>query len=154
MKKFSIVLLAIITATIVKAQEVSFRSNREKQSAKSSLFIKESARFAPQKNFIGDVMSFRLNQAVNIEITPKTIFKGKVTAITNDAPGLQTTIMQSSEIPGLVLSVSKLEVKGEGIVYRGVMISKNHNDMLMLEKDAATGEYTWNKKQVAHMIPD
>jgi hypothetical protein len=154
MKKFSIVLLALVTATIVKAQEVSFRSNREKQSQKSQLFLKESARFAPRKNFIGEVMSYKLNDQVEVEITPKTIFKGKVTAITNDAPGLHTIIMQSSENPGLVLSLSKLEVKGEGATYRGVMISKNHVDMLMFEKDPTTGEYNWNKKQVSHMIPD
>jgi hypothetical protein len=154
MKKFSIVLLALITATTIKAQEVSFRSNREKQSQKSQLFLKESARFSSRKSFVGEVMSYKIDQQVEVEITPKTRFKGKVTAITNDAPGLQTVIMQSSEIPGLVLSLSKLEIKGEGTTYRGIMISKNHNDLLMFEKDQTTGEYVWNKKQVAHTIPD
>ncbi|MFN9710107.1 MAG: hypothetical protein ACK55K_01695 [Bacteroidota bacterium] len=154
MKKFSIVLLACFTAALVNAQEVSFRSNREKQSAKSSFFSKESARFAVRKNLINEVMSYRMNQEVNIQITPKTSFKGKVTAVTNDAPGLQTIILQSSETPGLVLSLSKIEIKGEDAIYRGVMISKNHSDLLLLEKDAVTGEYNWNKKEVAHMIPD
>jgi len=99
-------------------------------------------------------MAYRLNQQVLVQISPKTSFKGKVTAITNDAPGLQTIIMQSTETPGMVLSLSKLDIKGESTVYRGVMMSKNAGDMLMLEKDPATGEYNWNKKQVSHMIPD
>jgi hypothetical protein len=154
MKKFSIVLLACFTSALVNAQEVSFKSNREKQSGKPSLFTKESARFAVRSNFINEVLAYRVSQEVNIQITPKTNFKGKVTAITNDAPGLQTIIMESSEMQGLVLSLSKIEIKGEEPLYRGIMISKDHNDLLMLEKDAVTGTYNWNKKQVAQMIPD
>lgn len=154
MKKFSLVLMLGFAFTLTNAQEVSFRSNREKQSEKSQLFIKESARTAVRKNFVNDVMSYRLHQTVTVQISPKTSFKGKVTAITNDAPGLETIIMQSTETPGLVLSLSKLNIKGEGTVYRGVMMSKHASDMLMLEKDPATGEYNWNKKQVSHMIPD
>jgi hypothetical protein len=34
------------------------------------------------------------------------------------------------------------------------MISKKHSDMLMMEKDPVTGNYTWNKKQVSHMLAD
>ena len=154
MKKFSIVLMLSFAFTLTYAQEVSFRSNREKQSEKSQMFMKESARFAVRNNFVNEVMAYRLNQQVSVQISPKTNFKGKVTAITNDAPGLQTIIMQSTETPGQVLSLSKLDIKGEGTIYRGVMMSKNASDMLMLEKDPATGEYNWNKKQVSHMIPD
>ena len=154
MKTLSLVLLMSLATTLSFAQEVSFRSNREKQTEKSKLFIKESARFAVRNNFIPEMMNYRLNQQVEIALSPKTTFKGKVTAITHDAPGLQTIIMQSTETPGVVLSVSKLDIKGEGTTYRGVMISKNHSDLLMMEKDAKTGEYVWNKKEVAHMIPD
>lgn len=154
MKTFSLVLLLSLAASLSFAQEVSFRSNREKQTEKSKLFIKESARFAVRSQFIQEMMSYRMNQPVNIALSPKTTFKGKVTAITQDAPGLQTIIMQSTETPGLVLSISRLDVKGEGTTYRGVMISKNHSDLLMMEKDSKTGEYVWNKKEVSHMIPD
>jgi hypothetical protein len=154
MKTFSFILLMSLSATLSFAQEISFRSNREKQTEKSKLFIKESARSAVRNNFIQEMMSYRMNQQVVIAVSPKTTFKGRVSAITNDAPGLQTIIMQSTETPGLVLSLSKLDIKGEGTIYRGVMISKNHSDMLMLEKDSQTGEYVWNKKEVSHMIPD
>jgi hypothetical protein len=154
MKTLSLVLLMSLSATLSFAQEISFRSNREKQTEKSKLFIKESARIAVRNNFIAEMINYRMNQQVEIAVTPKTTFKGKVSAITNDAPGLQTIIMQSTETPGLVLSISKLDIKGEGTIYRGIMISKNHSDMLMLEKDTETGEYVWNKKEVAHAIPD
>jgi hypothetical protein len=154
MKTLSLVLLMSLSATLTFAQDVSFRSNREKQTQKTKLFIGESSRFAVRKSLPRELMNYQLNQQVEVAISSKTTFKGKVTAITNDAPGLQTIIMQSSETPGLVLSISKLDIQGEGTTYRGVLISKNHSDLLMMEKDSKTGEYIWSKKEVAHMIPD
>jgi hypothetical protein len=62
--------------------------------------------------------------------------------------------MKSTETPGLVLSLSRLEIAGEGVTYRGMMMGTGYSDMLMLEKDPATGSYVWNKKEIAHMIPD
>jgi hypothetical protein len=35
-----------------------------------------------------------------------------------------------------------------------MMMGTGYSDMLMLEKDPATGSYVWNKKEIAHMIPD
>jgi hypothetical protein len=154
MKKLSIVMLACFTLTLANAQEATFRSNRIKQFEKSQLFAKSSARLNVQHNFLHEIMSYKEGQEVVVQVSPEILFKGKVGAITHDAPELTTVIMQSSEIPGLVLSVSKIEVKGEGVVYRGIMTSKHHSDMLMMEKNPATGEYVWNKKAVAHMIPD
>lgn len=102
---------------------------------------------------MSEVMSYQVNQDVNVQISGQTDFKGKVTAITHDAPGLTTVIMRSSEIAGLVFSVSRLEHEG-GVIYRGVMLSKGHRDMMMLEQDEASNDYVWNKKEVAHMIAD
>jgi hypothetical protein len=53
-----------------------------------------------------------------------------------------------------VLSISKIEVNGAEPVYRGIMISKDHSDLMMLEKDTQSGKYVWNKKPVANVIPD
>jgi hypothetical protein len=154
MKTLPFVLLLCLAGYFTSAQDITFRSNREKQLYKPQLFVKEAARLSVRQNFINEMLTLRLNQQVTIQVTPKTNFKGRVSAIKNEVPGLQTYILQSSEIPGLVLSISKLEKNGEAPVYRGIMISKDHSDMLMLEKDIQTGEYVWNKKQVAHVIPD
>ena len=153
MKKLSVILILLIAAVAGNAQEVSFRSNRMKQNEKTRLFNLESARIKSKTSLMSEVMSYQLNQEVNIQISGQTDFKGKVTAITNDAPGLTTVIMKSSEIAGLVFSVSRLEYEGN-VTYRGVMLSRGHSDMMMLEQDETTNDYVWNKKEVAHMIAD
>jgi hypothetical protein len=153
MKKLSIILLILIAAKVSNAQAVSFRSNRMKQVEKTRLFNLESARFKSKTSFMSEAMSYQVNQEVTLEISGQTGFKGKVTAITHDAPGLTTVIMKSSEIAGLVLSISRLETEGS-VTYRGVMLSKGHSDMMMLEQDEVSNDYVWNKKEVAHMIAD
>ncbi|MBU6157707.1 MAG: hypothetical protein KGP35_01635 [Bacteroidetes bacterium] len=153
MKKFSVILFLLIAAGVSNAQEISFRSNRMKLSDKTKLFNLESARFKSKVSMMSEVMSYQLNQEVRLQISSKTSFKGKVTAITNDAPGLTTVIMKSSEIAGLVFSVSRLEHEGN-VTYRGVMLSKGHSDMMLLEQDEINNDYVWNKKEVSHMIAD
>ena len=154
MKKFSTLLIACFIASLTNAQDVIFKSNHQRQSEKSQLFARSSARVSVKKSFVDDVMSYREGEQVSVQVSPEILFKGKVSAITHDAPELTTVIMQSSEIPGLVLSISRIEIKGEGTTYRGIMTSKNHSDMLLMEKNNATGEFVWNKKTVAHVIPD
>jgi hypothetical protein len=147
-------MLACFIATLANAQEAIFKSNRVKQKNKTQLFARSSARLNIQNNFIQEVMSYKAGQQVTLQVSNDLLFKGVVSAITHDAPELTTVIMRSTETPGLVLSVSKLEIRGAGVTYRGIMTSKNHSDMFMMEKNMATGEYVWNKKEVAHMIPD
>ncbi len=154
MKKLSIVMLACFVANLANAQEAIFKSNRQKQNEKSQLFARSTARLNVDKSFVDEVMSLEEGQQITMQVSPEITFKGKVGAITHDAPELTTVIMQSSEIPGLVLSVSRIEIRGESTIYRGIMTSKNHSDMLIMEKNESTGEYVWNKKTVAHMIPD
>jgi hypothetical protein len=154
MKKLQFALLLCLSATLSFAQDVHFKSGREKSSNKPQLFAKEPARISVKADFFNKVLSFKVDQRVTVAVASTVSFSGKVTAITHDAPGLETIIMQSTETPGLVLSLSKVNIPGEGIQYRGIMMSKGHSDMLMLEKDMVTGNYVWNKKSVAHMIPD
>jgi hypothetical protein len=154
MKKLSIALLFSFATAFAFSQDLHFKSGKEKQQNKPQLFAKEASRFSVRPEFFNQMLSSRVQQQVAITITPKTVFRGTVTAITHDAPGLETIIMKSTETPGLVLSLSRLEIAGEGVTYRGMMMGTGYSDMLMLEKDPATGSYVWNKKEIAHMIPD
>jgi hypothetical protein len=154
MKTLSIALLFVLAATTTFSQDLHFKSGKEKNQNKPQLFAKESSRFSAGPEFFNQILSGRLQQQLTVRLTSKTTFRGKVTSITHDAPGLETITLKSTETPGLVLSLSRVEIPGEGVVFRGMMMSAGHSDMLMLEKDAVTGQYLWNKKQVAHMIPD
>ena len=154
MKQLVLVLALSILSTYSFSQEVRFESGRQKHDGKSSMFGNVNSRFAPSQTFINDVMNFRLNQQVDLFITNGLRFKGQVTSITNDAPGLTTVTIQSTDRPGLLLSISKTTLPDQTIAYRGIMISKKHSDMLIMERDAVTGNYAWNKKQVSHMLAD
>jgi hypothetical protein len=154
MKTLQFVLLLSLFTNLTFAQGVHFASGREKNSNKPQMFANEPTRSSVKPDFFNKLLSNKVNDQVTIAVTSTTSFTGKVTAITKDAPGLETMIIQSTDVAGLVLSVSKTLIPGEGITYRGVMMSKDHNDMLVLEKDPVTGSYMWNKKSVAHMIPD
>lgn len=136
------------------SQELQFESGRQKNDKKPELFHNMSVKSRVSSSFINDVMSFQLKQQVNIAVGNGFLFNGKVTAITNDAPGLTTISIQSSDVKDMVLSLSQLVLPDQTIMYRGIVISKNHSDMLIFEKDPVTGEYIWNKKTVSQMIAD
>ena len=154
MKKLLFAILFCNFAFLSFSQELQFASGREKHDSKPQLFQGVSAKFSYKVSLIDEVISYRLQQDIVIGLTPDLSFTGKVSSITNDAPGLTTITIQSSENGGQVLSFSKLVLPDQSIIYRGLVQSKNHSDMLMLEKDPVTGLYNWNKKQVSHLLSD
>ena len=154
MKKLVFVLAFCTLSIFSFSQEQQFQSGREKHDGKPSMFTNVSSRFAPSQTFINDVMNARLNETIDLVITNGFRFKGEVTAITSDAPGLTTVTVESKDRSGLILSISRTTLPDRSVVYRGIMLSQKHSDMLMMEKDAVTGSYNWNRKQVSHMIAD
>ncbi len=154
MKKLFIVLLCSTFSSLSYSQEQKFESGRQKHDGKPAMFNTVSSRFATSQNFIADVMNYRLNQHVDVAVTNGFRFKGEVTAITSDAPGLTTVTIQSTDRPGLLLSISKITLPDQTTTYRGIIIGKKNSDMLMMEKDPVTGNYNWNKKQVSNMLAD
>ncbi len=154
MKKL-VIALAFCTLSIFSfSQELKFESGRQKHDGKPAMFNNVASRFAPSQSFIGDVMNARLNEKVDLVVTNGFRFKGEVTAISNDAPGLTTVTLQSTDRPGLLLSISRVTLSDKSVTYRGIMLSQKHSDMLMMEKDPVTGSYNWNRKQVSNMIAD
>ena len=154
MKKLVFVLVCSTFSILSYSQELKFESGRQKHDGKPAMFNTVASRFAPSQNFINDVMNYRLNQQVDLVVTNGFRFKGEVTAITSDAPGLTTVTIQSTDRPGLLLSISKTTLPDQTVTYRGIMLSKKHSDMLMMEKDPVTGNYNWNKHQVSNMLAD
>lgn len=154
MKKLVFVLAFCTLSIFSFSQEQQFQSGREKHDGKPSMFSNVASRFAPSQTFINDVMNARLNETIDLVITNGFRFKGEVTAISSDAPGLTTVTVQSKDRSGLILSISKTTLPDRSVIYRGIILSQKHSDMLMMEQDPVTGSYNWNKKQVSHMIAD
>ncbi|MBY0478097.1 MAG: hypothetical protein K2Q24_10655 [Chitinophagaceae bacterium] len=154
MKTLILAVLFCSSAFISFSQDLQFESGRSKNDSKPKLFAELTEKFALTSTFIDEVMSYQLKQPVEVTVNPKLIFKGRVTAINNDAPGLTTISIQSSEKQGLILSLSKLVLPDQTVVYRGIILSNSNSDLLMLDRDAATGNYVWIKKQVSQLIAD
>lgn len=154
MKQLVLLLLSCSITFYTFSQEVKFESGKAKHDKKPKLFNGTSNRFAATASFIEEVMNAPLQSNAAVLITPGFVFKGKVTSVTSDAPGLTTVTIQSSDVQGAILSLSRITLENKEIVYRGVVMSKNHSDMLMLEKDPVTGIYNWNKKEVSNLLAD
>lgn len=154
MKKLLLAILVCNSAFLSFAQDIQFTSGREKHEGKPQMFTGISQRNSGSPVAVEDIMNFQLKQQVEITVTPGFKFKGTVSAVSNDAPGLTTVTVQSSETKGLLLSVSRLMLADKTVSYRGIVTSTKHSDMLMLEQDPVTGYYNWNKKQVSHMLSD
>lgn len=154
MKKLFFVLLFCTSAFLSFSQELQFESGRTKHDVKPQLFAGLSEKFTLTPTFIDEVMNLQAKQLVEVIVNSRLVVKGKVSSINNDVPGLTTVSIQSSETDGLVLSLSRIILPDQTIVYRGIILSKGHSDLLILEKDPVTGNYNWIKKQVSQLIAD
>lgn len=155
MKKLFFILLLSLSISVSFAQEdVTFSSGRDKHDGKPQLFTNLSSKFSLKVGLVDEIMNSRLNQPVTLLITEGLVFNGKILSRTSDAPGLETITIESNEKQGFLFTLSKTTIPGEGIVYRGLLISRNHSDMVVLEKNAITGVYEWTKKTVSQMIAD
>ncbi len=140
MKKLFFILLLSLSVSVSFAQEdIKFSSGRDKHDGKPQLFTNFSPKFSVRTGLIDEIMSSRLNQPVSLLITEGFVFNGKVLSKTSEAPGLETVTIESNEKQGLLFTLSKTTIPGEGIVYRGLLISRNHSDRVVLEKDPITG---------------
>jgi hypothetical protein len=155
MKKliFSSLLLFACT-TISFSQDYAFQSGREKNDGKPQLFQNIAQKFAVKTNFIDDVMNVTAKQTVLFSVTDGLEFKGTVSSKLNDQQGLTTVTIQSADVSGLFLTLSKVVMPDQSVVYRGIMMSKSHSDILVLDKDPITGNYNWSKMKLSMLLPD
>lgn len=97
MKKLLFAILFCNFAFLSFSQDVKFASGREKHDSKPQLFQNVLSKFSFKVSQIDEVMNYRHHQNVEIDLTPGLLFAGSVSSITNDAPGLTTITIQSSE---------------------------------------------------------
>ncbi len=154
MKKLFFSLLLCACASFSFSQDYQFQSGREKYDGKPQLFQNIAQKFPVKTNFIDEVMSATTKEAVVFSVTDGLAFKGTVSSKLNESQGLTTVTIQSSEINDLFLTVSKVVMPDQSVVYRGILMSKSHSDILVLDKDPVTGNYNWNKMKLSMLLPD
>lgn len=136
------------------SQPLIFQSAKERNVNKPQLFIKDSIRSLFNEGYIEDILSMSINEDVEIELTKHTIFKGSVISIHNYPTNIVTMSLRSHNVDSLILIVSKVTIMPGQVVYRSLLMSNSHKDILILEKDNHDEKYYWIRKEVADLIPD
>lgn len=154
MKKLFFSLVLCACAFISFSQDYQFQSGREKYDSKPQLFQNVAQKFAVKTNLIDDIMNVTAKETVILPVTDGFSFKGTVSSKSTESQGLTTVTIQSSEINDLFFTLSKVVMPDQSVVYRGMIVSKSHSDVLVLDKDPVTGNYNWNKMKLSMLIPD
>lgn len=156
MKKISFILLMClsVSAVTMAQDEIKFPSGREKHDGKPQYFANLSPKFSVKNGFVNELLNAKLNDQLNIVVTECFVFNGKVTSKTNEGNGLETITIESHQKKGLLLSVSRYIKPDGSIEYMGIITSREISDIIMMEKDAITGNYQWTRKNVSQMILD
>ena len=156
MKKILFILLMCLSVSAAtKAQdEIKFPSGHEKHDGKPQYFAHLSPKFSVKNGFVNDLLNAKLNDHVNVVVTEGFVFNGKVVSKTNEGNGLETITLESNQKKGLLLSVSRYARLNGSVDYMGVITSREISDIIMMEKDAITGNYHWTRKNLSQMILD
>lgn len=152
MKKVYLFLTLLIAATLSFSQSTEFKSAREKNEHKPELFVHDAKFIKINNSFFNKVFSTKLGDTLELELTPNITINGKVIgAVYTDDFDIVSIICLNT--PGLRLLMSHKHFDSEE-EYFGFTICTNHKDGLKLERDSATGNYQWVKKEMAEIIPD
>ncbi len=156
MKKIFFFLLMCLSVSIVTTaqSEINFPSGREKHDRKPQLFAHLSQRFSVKAGFVNDLMNLKINDPLNVVVTEGFAFNGKIISKTSEGNGLETIIAESQHRKGLLLSVSRYTKPDGSIEYSGIITSRDISDIILMEKDAITGNYQWTRKNISQMIVD
>lgn len=144
MKKL-ITVLFIILSSFSFSQEFQSRKDRDKN--KPELFTKDSVLSKLQPTFIEQISNVERHDIVSLRITKYTKLEGIVTRVIKTDNLISITI-NSLELNGLILIYSDNKLESGEHIYRAMLMSKNHKDVLILENSY------WHKKEMSDLIPD
>jgi hypothetical protein len=154
MKLFNLILICFLFYFQCFSQSIVFQSAKERNANKPQLFIKDSIKALFNEEYIEDILSMSLDEDVEIELTKHTTFKGRVILIHNTSTDVVTMSLKSHNVDSLTLILSRVTVIPDEVIYRCLLMSNTHKDVLVLEKDKHDGKYYWTRKEVADLIPD
>ncbi|RTL58445.1 MAG: hypothetical protein EKK37_08900 [Sphingobacteriales bacterium] len=134
------------------SQEINFRSAKEKEVNKKTLFSSAAERISITTNQIQNLFSLPTGKGTSIRFAGNLQLVGQV--VTNEQqPNLQTFTMKCTNYPGALLTISKVTLQDGSVMYTGAILNHQSKDIIMLEKDDA-GNYAWQKKNLSELIQD
>lgn len=154
MKNMYLTMALLVCALVGVAQELQFPSGKEKHDAKPVKFhgIPHNQRFIADNAGLQRIMGYQTAQKVTIPVAAGYVFKGVVIGRQQQTPDLFTVTIRSTEDENLMLSLSRVMINGQP-VFRGIIISKQNSDLMMLEPDDA-GNHFWNLVKVSSLLAD
>lgn len=134
------------------SQEVSFRSAKEKNANKKSLFANVAERTSADFNLMQNLFDLKTGEGTTIKLSDNLQLVGHVVMKENEA-SLQTITMQCTNFPGAVFTLSKVTREDGTVSYTGAIMNHQNKDVIFLEKDG-NGSYAWTKKNLSDLIQD
>jgi hypothetical protein len=134
------------------SQEISFRSAREKNNDKPSLFTNVAERTAADVNLMQNLFMYKTGQGVTVKFTDNLQLNGRV-VMTEQETKLQSVTIRCTNFPNALLTLSKVTLEDGTVQYTGAILNNQHKDVISLEKES-NGNYAWIKKSLSDLLPD
>jgi hypothetical protein len=149
----SVFILLVLIFICFSSLGQDFDSGEDKNKNKPTLFNRDSIPSQASQTDLENLLILEERDEARLKITQNTSFRGKVCAV-NEYSHYKSIAICSDEVDGLVLIVSRLDLRNGKIEYRSILISRLHKDMLFLQIDPETNTYYWHKKEQSKIIQD
>ncbi|HET9057226.1 MAG TPA: hypothetical protein VFN30_10305 [Chitinophagaceae bacterium] len=134
------------------SQDINFRSAREKNSDKLSLFSNVAEHTPADINLIKNLFGIKMGHAVIIKFSDDLQLNGQVIMVEQETT-LQSITIRCTNFPNALLTISKVVKEDGTIQYTGAIINNRYKDIICLEK-VGNENYVWTKKNLSDVIPD
>ena len=134
------------------SQEINFRSAKEKNEGKQTMFTYIAERTTAEVNLMQNLFASKVGESISVKFTDKLQLNGQVT-MAEQENNLQSITLRCTNFPGAIFTLSKVTEADGSVVYTGAILSNNHKDIISLEKNS-NGNYAWVKKNLSELLPD
>ncbi|MGE5108683.1 MAG: hypothetical protein ACM3H8_14155 [Sphingobacteriales bacterium] len=134
------------------SQEISFRSAKEKNVNKQSLFVNIAERTTADFNLMQNLFNLKTGQGTTIKLSDNLQLMGHV-VMTEQQSSMQSVTLRCTNFPNTLFTLSKVTLEDGSVTYTGAILNHQSKDVITLEKDD-NGIYAWTKKNLSDLIQD
>lgn len=134
------------------SQEISFRSAKEKNVDKQSLFVNIAERTTADFNLMQNLFNLKTGQGTTIKLSDNLQLMGHV-VMTEQQSSMQSVTLRCTNFPNTLFTLSKVTLEDGSVTYTGAILNHQSKDVITLEKDD-NGIYAWTKKNLSDLIQD
>lgn len=134
------------------SQEISFRSAKEKNVDKQSLFVNIAERTTADFNLMQNLFNLKTGQGTTIKLSDNLQLMGHV-VMTEQQSSMQSVTLRCTNFPNTLFTLSKVTLEDGSVTYTGAILNHQSKDVIALEKDD-NGIYAWTKKNLSDLIQD